>query len=218
MGDLVSAAILIRGDAVALTVAGLFAAVPHDAAVITDPPYGIGWRVNGRARVKERVRGDELADRHRRHGVRAWGGPCLIPVGPGLLAPSGVLMIGVALVLRDALHELAGARAVAVAIAVGTALSGAVAPAALAVASAAAFLLGEAADFAVYAPLRRRRLWLAVALSGMAGAVVDSVVFLWVAFGALDYAPGNAVGKVWVTIVAAVAVALWRARHPCRVA
>jgi hypothetical protein len=29
-------------------------------------------------------------------------GPCLIPLGFGLMAPSGVLMIGLALVLRDA--------------------------------------------------------------------------------------------------------------------
>jgi hypothetical protein len=28
-------------------------------------------------------------------------GPCLVPVAPGLMAPSGVLMIGLALVLRD---------------------------------------------------------------------------------------------------------------------
>jgi uncharacterized PurR-regulated membrane protein YhhQ (DUF165 family) len=37
-------------------------------------------------------------------------GPCLVPVGFGLMAPSGVLMIGVALVLRDWLHEVAGRR------------------------------------------------------------------------------------------------------------
>ncbi|MBN4747477.1 VUT family protein, partial [Pandoraea nosoerga] len=29
------------------------------------------------------------------------GGPCIIPVGFGLMAPSGVLMVGLALVLRD---------------------------------------------------------------------------------------------------------------------
>src|SRR4051812_21774383 len=28
-------------------------------------------------------------------------GPCIVPVAPGLVAPSGVLMIGLALVLRD---------------------------------------------------------------------------------------------------------------------
>ena len=31
-------------------------------------------------------------------------GPCLIPVWPGIMAPSGVLMAGVALVLRDGLQ------------------------------------------------------------------------------------------------------------------
>ena len=35
-------------------------------------------------------------------------GPCLIPVAPGLMAPSGVLMIGLALVLRDLVHERLG--------------------------------------------------------------------------------------------------------------
>ena len=33
--------------------------------------------------------------------ICASDGPCLIPVAPGLTAPSGVLMIGLALVLRD---------------------------------------------------------------------------------------------------------------------
>ena len=28
-------------------------------------------------------------------------GPCLVPVAPGLMAPSGVLTVGAALVLRD---------------------------------------------------------------------------------------------------------------------
>src|SRR5674476_943575 len=28
-------------------------------------------------------------------------GPCLLPVAPGIMAPSGVLMVGAALVLRD---------------------------------------------------------------------------------------------------------------------
>ena len=32
-------------------------------------------------------------------------GPCTIPVGFGLQAPSGVLLIGLALALRDAVHE-----------------------------------------------------------------------------------------------------------------
>src|SRR5919199_4746006 len=35
-------------------------------------------------------------------------GPCLIPVAPGVMAPSGVLMIGLALVLRDLVQRRLG--------------------------------------------------------------------------------------------------------------
>lgn len=46
-------------------------------------------------------------------------GPCLIPVGFGLSAPSGVLVVGAALVLRDAVHEASGVRGALAAIALG---------------------------------------------------------------------------------------------------
>lgn len=136
-------------------------------------------------------------------------GPCVIPVGFGLSAPSGVLVIGAALVLRDLVHESGGPVAAFVAIAFGVALSAIFAPPALVVASTLAFALSELADFAVYAPLRKRRLWLAVLLSGLAGAVMDSAVFLWVAFGSLDFVAGQVVGKLWVTL-AAVPFFVWR--------
>lgn len=138
--------------------------------------------------------------------VCAPNGPCLIPVGFGLTAPSGVMMIGLALVLRDAVHERLGSRWAVAAVALGAALSAAVSPTALAVASGAAFLLSELADFAVYAPLRRRRVWLAVLLSGVVGAVVDSAVFLQLAFGSLDYLVGNVVGKIWMSVLTAAAL------------
>src|SRR5258707_1117493 len=105
-------------------------------------------------------------------------GPCLIPVWPGLMAPSGVLMIGLALVLRDAVHSILGLRWVAAAILAGAALSFLTAPPALVVASSSAFLLSELSDAAVYQPLYRRRLLFAVGLSSVVGAVVDSAVFL----------------------------------------
>ena len=35
-------------------------------------------------------------------------GPCLVPVAPGLMAPSGVLMVGAALVLRDLVQRRLG--------------------------------------------------------------------------------------------------------------
>lgn len=139
-------------------------------------------------------------------------GPCLVPVGFGLLAPSGVLLIGVALVLRDMVHRDLGWRWAAAGIAAGSAVSFAVAPPALAVASTVAFAFSEATDQAVYAPLWRRRLVLAVLASGAVGAVIDSALFLWLAFGSLDHMADQLVGKMWM--VGAAAGLLWlRARR-----
>lgn len=139
-------------------------------------------------------------------------GPCLIPVAPGLMAPSGVLMIGLALVLRDAVQQQLGMRWAVAAIVAGIILSAAVAPPALVLASAAAFLIAESLDLAVYTPLRRRSLALAVMLSGAVGAVADSAAFLWVAFGSLDYMAGQVVGKLWMSAAVAAYLA-WKARR-----
>lgn len=122
-------------------------------------------------------------------------GPCIIPVGFGLMAPSGVLMIGLALVLRDLVQRWLGIGWVLGAILAGAALSAAVAPPALVIASATAFLLSELADTAVYTPLAKRRLMLAVALSSFVGLAIDGAVFLWLAFGSLALLPGQIVGK-----------------------
>ena len=62
-------------------------------------------------------------------------GPCLVPVAPGLLAPSGVLTVGAALVLRDVVQRCLGLTWGLAAIAAGTVLSSLVAPAALVLAS-----------------------------------------------------------------------------------
>ncbi|MFC5358116.1 VUT family protein [Azospirillum himalayense] len=139
-------------------------------------------------------------------------GPCLIPVAPGLAAPSGVLMIGAALVLRDMVQECLGRRWTITAIAVGTLLAGLFAPGPLVLASAMAFMLSEMADLAVYTPLRRRGLALAVTLSGLAGSVIDSAVFLCLAFGSLDFIGGQVVGKLWMTLAAGAVLVAFRQR------
>jgi queuosine precursor transporter len=140
-------------------------------------------------------------------------GPCLIPVGFGLMAPSGVLLIGLALVLRDWVHEHMDIGGALLAIAVGGIASFFTATPALAAASTAAFLLAEMADTLVYAPLRKNRLFLAVAASGAVGAVIDSAVFLWLAFGSLDYIVGQVVGKFWMSALAAVVLIAVDARR-----
>jgi uncharacterized PurR-regulated membrane protein YhhQ (DUF165 family) len=128
-------------------------------------------------------------------------GVCLIPVFPGLMAPSGVLMIGIALVLRDLVQRRLGVAYSAGAVVVGAALSAAVAPPSLVLASGVAFLLSELADLAVYTPLARRRLVTAVVVSSLAGLVVDSVIFLWLAFGSLDFVMGQIAGKAWMVLL-----------------
>jgi uncharacterized PurR-regulated membrane protein YhhQ (DUF165 family) len=129
-------------------------------------------------------------------------GPCLVPVAPKLMAPSGVLMIGIALVLRDLVQRRLGVRVAAIAILAGAAISALLAPPALVIASAAAFLLSELADLTVYTPLARRGLVAAVVASSLVGLVVDSIVFLWLAFGSLDYLAGQIVGKAWMVVLA----------------
>lgn len=141
-------------------------------------------------------------------------GPCLIPVGFGWAAPSGVLMVGAAMVLRDAIHERLGAAWSLLAIVIGCALSAFLAPPALVLASGAAFLLAELADFAVYTPLRKRSLMWAVMASGAVGSVIDSAVFLLLAFGSLHYIEGQILGKLWMSL-AALPV-LWAMQNRCK--
>ena len=128
-------------------------------------------------------------------------GPCLVPVAPGLMAPSGVLMIGLALVLRDLVQRRLGRSWSLGAIAIGAALSGAIAPPSLVVASTVAFFFSELADFLVYTPLQRRRFVTAVVASSLVGLVVDSIIFLWLAFSSLEFLGGQIVGKAWMVLI-----------------
>jgi queuosine precursor transporter len=138
--------------------------------------------------------------------------PCLVPVAPGLMAPSGVTMVGIALVLRDLVQRRLGTGISALAVLVGSGLSALYAPASLVVASATAFLLSELADLAVYTPLARRRLVAAVIASSCAGLVVDSIVFLWLAFGSLDFLAGQILGKAWM-VLASIPLVAWLRRR-----
>src|SRR5262249_35441664 len=128
------------------------------------------------------------------------------------MAPSGVTMAGVALVLRDLVQRRLGVAAASLAILAGAVLSALLAPPALVIASATAFLLSEFADLAVYTPLARRGLVIAVVASGVVGLVVDSVVFLWLAFGSLEFLLRPDGGKAWVGVVA-ISVVAWRGRR-----
>lgn len=134
----------------------------------------------------------------------------LIPVpGTDLLAPAGVYWAGLAFTLRDLTQEQLGRRATIVAIFVGAGLSAFVSPQ-LALASGAAFLLSELADLAVYTPLRQKRWLLAVFISNIVGLIIDSALFLWLAFGSLEFLAGQIVAKTYVTILAVFVLGMLR--------
>ena len=130
-------------------------------------------------------------------------------MGPGLVAPAGVYFAGLAFTLRDITQDTLGRSWVLVAILVGALLSALVSTQ-FALASATAFLFSELCDFAVYTPLRERNWIGAVAASNVVGLVTDSVLFLWIAFGSLEYLSGQIVGKIWMTLLAVGVLMVWR--------
>lgn len=145
----------------------------------------------------------------------------VIDIGLGLTAPAGVFLAGLTFGLRDVIHEYGGVRAVVPAIIAGAALSWLLSDAvsipggvtSIAVASGAAFLLAELFDLGVYAPLRERNWPIAVAASNVVGSIADSIVFLWLAFGSLDYITGQIVGKAVMIAAALPLVAMARRRY-----
>lgn len=133
-----------------------------------------------------------------------------VPVGFGLSATAGTFFAGFALAARDAINDAWGRLAVVAVILTGTLVSFTLSAPEIAIASAAAFLVAESLDFAVYVPLRKRakfgdKKWaLAVVASNIVGAIADTVVFLGVAFGSaaiLPALPGQLVGKSYATVV-----------------
>jgi uncharacterized PurR-regulated membrane protein YhhQ (DUF165 family) len=140
-------------------------------------------------------------------------GPCLIPLGFGITAPSGVLMVGAALVLRDLVHEWMGAKYALAAVVIGAILSYFLANPYIALASFIAFSISELSDFFVYAKLRQKNKPLAILVSGGVGSVVDSVAFLAIAFGSLAFIEGQIIGKLLISALAAAGLYVWRKRN-----
>lgn len=108
-----------------------------------------------------------------------WG---FVHLGPFAFT-AGTYAAGLSFGLRDALQEASGRSKVIGAILVGAALSALVSPS-LALASGVAFLLSESLDLAIYTPLRERHWHAAVVASNLAGGLADTLLFLWLAFGA----------------------------------
>ncbi len=135
--------------------------------------------------------------------VRRFG---LVPVGFGLRAPAAVYAVGLAFTLRDLVQNILGRWVSLGAIVAGAAVSAAVSPA-LAAASGLAFLTSELADFLVYTPLLRRGWIVALVPANLVGCVVDSLLFLGIAFGSFALLPGQVLGKAWMTALTVLLLA-----------
>ena len=129
--------------------------------------------------------------------IQKWG---IVSIGFGLMAPAGVYFAGLAFSLRDALHEVSDKYWIIGAIIVGAIVSYVIEDGGkIAIASGSAFLLSELADFAVYSPLRDRGKIRALFASNVVGLVADSILFLYLAFGSLEFLSGQVVAKVYMT-------------------
>ena len=129
--------------------------------------------------------------------IQKWG---IVSIGFGLMAPAGVFFAGLAFSIRDGLHEASDKYWVVGAIIIGAILSYMLEDGGkIAVASGCAFLFSEAADFAVYSPLRARGKIRALLASNVVGLVVDSSLFLYLAFGSLEFLSGQVVAKAYMT-------------------
>ena len=144
-------------------------------------------------------------------GIAVPGGNHLIPVGFGLMAPSGTLAAGITYVARDVVQRTIGRRWSLLIIPIGVAIT-ALLNVQLALASGAAFAFSELVDYAVYTPLQARGLVRAVFASAIVASITDSFIFLTLAGIPLGAAlPGLLLGKLYIT-AAAIPVIAWLRR------
>lgn len=130
-----------------------------------------------------------------RHGL--WDMPLVGNV------PSAVWVVGAAFVVRDIVEITLGRKWTWVAIFLGTVLSWWLASPKLAIASGTAFLWSEGTDALVFAPLADRgRFLLGVLISGYVASIVDSAIFVRLAFDSFDGWWQLTVAKIFFVAVA----------------
>lgn len=126
----------------------------------------------------------------------------VVPVFPGLVAPAAVFFVGIAFPLRDFIQRKRGRLWSIGAMLVGVLLSFVVTPH-FAIASGITFLVSETIDLGVYTLLAR---WfvVAVVVSASAALVIDSAIFLTLAFGSLTFFWGQVVGKGYMAVLGGI--------------
>jgi queuosine precursor transporter len=137
-----------------------------------------------------------------------------------LLVPAGTLFAGLGFLLRCCLQEVASRAWVLGAILCGALLSlwlgaSVTIPGGhvqVAVASACAFGFSELADWSTYTPLRRRTIVGGLSAAQAVGAIVDTTLFLFLAFGSFTWNlwVGQFLGKTLMVVPAVCLVAAYR--------
>lgn len=138
--------------------------------------------------------------------------PCVIPVwfAPKIYAPSGVLFAGLAFVLRDILQRLAGLYLSLIAVVCGTILSYLYVDPQLALAGCLAYFLSEICDTLIYSLLQKNSIVVAVLVSASGGLIIDSMVFLHLAFHSYQFLEGQIIGKLWMVMLSIPVIHLSR--------
>lgn len=133
----------------------------------------------------------------------------IVPIGFGLIVPAGVFMIAPIFTLRDEIHRNSGAKTVVKLIFIASAISylvsiliGSSLLGKITIASVLAFLVSEYADTFVYHLIRKETWMQRVIKSNLVSALLDSVIFIWMAFGfILPLILGQYIVKMAISIV-----------------
>jgi len=140
----------------------------------------------------------------------------IVSIGFGYQAPAGVWCIGGILAIRDWVQDVRGLRWSMLLVAIASIISliisvytGWAGLRNIAIGSFVAFLFSETADAVIYTPLRQKHRYSGIVLSVMGGAIIDSMIFLWIAFRSFDFLPGQIIGK-WEMIPVALILVFFR--------
>ena len=138
--------------------------------------------------------------------------PCIIPVwfSPLIYAPSGVVFAGLAFVLRDILQRLSSLSISLLAVILGTIINYIYLDPILAIAGATAYALSEITDTYIYSYLQKYNLLIAILISSSAGLLIDSLIFLHLAFHSFNFLAGQIIGKLLMVLISIPIVALSR--------
>lgn len=129
----------------------------------------------------------------------------------GTKAAAGTYMVGVTFPARDVCQRYGGRVLGVIAIILGAAVSWLVASPVIALASGGTFLISESLDAAIWTPLQRRFV-LAVIVSSVIAAIVDTVIFITWAGLPSSAIPGTIYAKL-ATILLVGAPAAWVLRR-----